>query len=584
MGATADDPGPSAPAVGSPAAAPRGRSWSRAALLGAALAGAALACLALTAAVPGSLDDAFVVLVDARHLATEGGYRIDVDGRPVDGSTSPLDVLQKAALIAAGVPDALAAAGWLGLLWLAVAAGAAGALALGLARRGERQATAERGTGRGGALAPWALVAAAALAPGVVEGTAYVLETPLFAAVWCALLATVAGGRARPAFALAAALPLVRPEGFVLGPAAWLLAARASGRSAAGVAGGSVALAVVLGAQLALHVACFGSPWPNSYYAKRSDSRVHELLDGLAYCAELLVSWPGLALGTALLVALWARRERANSSTSAAQAVERVAAARASRDLALLGLAAFAVVSASGGDAYRGARLLAPVTLALWLAAAAALPLTRGFGRALLVGAAGASAVIGLAPAFRAPVVAVRGIANGPVGLAEFAPDATFVAKVERALADAPEGPARALAHRHAQRFAWFAHGLRLRDLTGLTDREIARLPAPGPVRFGRDALDFAAELGVGAIHLDHRLWHPRGWWPEDVARGLSAAGLGGQFLGPPLPGPATVARLAERYVLATLEDAWGPGRHVNLLVRRDLSAGFRAAGFAVGE
>jgi hypothetical protein len=67
-------------------------------------------------------------------------------------------------------------------------------------------------------------------------------------------------------------------------------------------------------------------------------------------------------------------------------------------------------------------------------------------------------------------------------------------------------------------------------------------------------------------------------------ATGLSATGPGELFLGPPLPDPATIARLAERYVLATLEDAWGAGRHVNLLVRRDLAADFRSAGFAVGD
>ena len=174
-----------------------------------------------------------------------------------------------------------------------------------------------------------------------------------------------------------------------------------------------------------------------------------------------------------------------------------------------------------------------------------------------------------------------------------FGPDRAFVERVAQAL-DGVESPAdphgSTLAQRHGQRFAWFAQTssieggaaarLVILDLTGLTDSDVAHTPVEGPVRFGRNALELALTRRVGALHLDHAPWRANSWVGLETGVALSDENLAERFLGAPHPGPQLAARLSESYICATLRDAWGPGRHINLLVRRDLEARFRAAGF----
>ncbi|MEZ6017396.1 MAG: hypothetical protein R3F49_19945 [Planctomycetota bacterium] len=556
--------------------------------------------VALVGARPGSLDDAFVVLVSARSLASRGYFGWVESGGDA-GCTSLLDVLQKAFVV--GATDPLAASGWLGLAWLALAAGLAGALSWWLSA-GVAPTMPLRA--RWHAAPRLALALAAALTPGLVEGTAYFLETPLFGALWAVSLGAAAAARPRVAFGLALLLPLARPEGHVLGPAAWLAAAFVAGRSPQRIARGAVAVVLAQALLLGARAALLGSLFPSSYYAKSSDTLWFEVRDGLDYVAAFGATPAGVALGLAVALglssALWSSAGRTAGPTAPepASSVARgatVGTCRPRRPLALaaLGLVALVVVVGSGGDGYLGARLLMPATLALWCAVAAAVPLTRtaahgGVELGVLGLAALASALLALWVPLVTPLDSVRALVAGPTGLAAFAPDRGVTRALEDALGPAsapratpPDPMARVLAHRHAQRFAWFAPHLELLDLTGLTDPEVARLPAPGPVRFGRDALELALECGVGALHLDHQLWRPRAWWSEPAVEALSDPSVADAFLGRPLMSRALAQRFAASYVLATLEDAWGRGRHVNVLVRRDLAPNFRRAGFTVG-
>ena len=155
----------------------------------------------------------------------------------------------------------------------------------------------------------------------------------------------------------------------------------------------------------------------------------------------------------------------------------------------------------------------------------------------------------------------------------------------ERALAERlvdvlPEGT---LAHRHLQSAAYFAPSLSVLDLTGINHREIAHRPEPGPVRFGRDALDVALAEDVELIHLHHLpvVEAPAAQYSLDEL--LARPDLGRLLLGNPLPTGELAAGLASRYRTASLE-VCGPGTWFNCLVRADLAEPLRRAGFFVGD
>ncbi|MEO0660625.1 MAG: hypothetical protein AAFZ87_03720, partial [Planctomycetota bacterium] len=147
------------------------------------------------------------------------------------------------------------------------------------------------------------------------------------------------------------------------------------------------------------------------------------------------------------------------------------------------------------------------------------------------------------------------------------------------ALARALDGET--VAHRHAQRLRWFEPSLSILDLTGLTDAEIARLPHPGPNRFGRDALGLALERRVGALHLD-----------VPFAPSVPATAAWAQRSGPngapggPLelllgPGAVGAAELSEAgYAAASFP--LSSARWFNVFVRADLVERFERAGFSV--
>ncbi|MDP1747645.1 MAG: hypothetical protein Q8L90_18875, partial [Bacteroidota bacterium] len=163
--------------------------------------------------LPSMVDDAYVSLRYARHLALGNGLVYNAGQPPVEGYTNLLWVLWMAPGTVLPIHPSTWATGW-GLFFGAVALVNATGLASVLCGRGS----------------PWALLPAAILAALPVFGIAATngLETALYIALLLgAAWATVAGTRPGLAGVLCGLLYLVRPEGLVAGGAlAAVLAAR----------------------------------------------------------------------------------------------------------------------------------------------------------------------------------------------------------------------------------------------------------------------------------------------------------------------------------------------------------------------
>ena len=519
-----------------------------------ALAGVvALAAIGLLALAPpaGSLDDVFVVLTEAR-AAFEPGAASAGPSAPVESCTSPADVLLKTMLLAASDGhDPLRAAGWLALLEVLIFVG----LSVGLVARWVPDMRLR-------AVCAVGLVGS----PGFLESASYRLEGPLFALVWMLVVAAAMDRAPRRAIAGGAALAWVRPEGMLLGLAATWLALGASGKGAIRwrLAGSALVLVPV-----SLYRWLRFQDWvPNTYRAKRSDDLLQEWMDGSVYVADLLLSPGGLALVLlALLVGRRAKEERAGGADGGFWPCTTA-----------LGLAGFAlaVVVASGGDSYSGARLALPIGIPLWLGFARA---GSGQGRRWMAGVVAVAlqmlSLVGLGSTGAPVLERLEGAVAGPAGLEVFHPEVRALEAAEEALGG------EVLAHRHLQRVRWFCPEVRVLDLTGLTDREVARTPAPGQVKFGRDAVQLALERRVGALHLDPVGVRPAPLSSADLVPSLSDPRVASRYAGPPFLSRELAEDLDAAYLGASYPV---PGGHVNLLVRRDLAARFERAGFVLGS
>lgn len=509
------------------------------------------ACVLALAPPAGSLDDAFVVLADARAALGEPSAG-SIGGAPVESSTSPLDLLLKMALLASwpGV-DPLRGAGWLSLVELAAFAG----VSVGVLRR--------LGVSRGALI-----IGALGLltAPGLVESASFRLEGPLFGLVWLLAVSAALAEEPRRALAWGALLAWIRPEGIVLGAAAACLAIPASrGRRVAL----RIACVVLVAAPVTLfRLVTYGSWAPNTYFAKRSDSVTQEWMDGSVYLAELLASPGGVALVALGVWTAWAGRRSMASSSGDSGCRQPVAL--------WLAVTALVVLVASGGDSYAGARLAAPVGIPIWLGFATCQGGPRPW--AMVLGASACalqliSAVGGLSGLAPSSLARLGGALGGPVGMEVFDSEVAALQSAERAL------DGEVLAHRHLQRLRWFCPEVAVLDLTGLTDPEVARLPAPGQVKFGRDAVAEALGRRVGALHLD-----PVGIRAVPLAGSPLVAALADpetavHFGGPPFLSSSLARELASHYTAASYPV---PGGFVNLIVREDLAPRFAAQGFTV--
>ncbi len=316
------------------------------------------------------MDDANIFMAYAESLASGQGFAYNAGGEPQEGFTSLLYTLLMAAIWAlASEPE-----GALLLLNVLLAAAAVGLAA----RTVMRVASDGPGAGAlGVVVVVWAFAS-----PAFATWTSVALmDGALWCLAWCALAAlctvevsAVAGSSARLAAGvlLAAALPAVRPEGMAVAaalPASFLLGARlrgANGSRALGAAlPSALAWAAALAGLTAWRLLVFGQPLPNTYYAKVSPDRVHNLVEGVAYLYDFLAAHPlaGLAAGAALagvvLNLAFALGVVNGSGSAAAGAGERARAV--SLTLSVLVLGGLAVPVLTGGDHFGQFRFYQPL-------------------------------------------------------------------------------------------------------------------------------------------------------------------------------------------------------------------------------
>ena len=319
------------------------------------LCGCALVALALwrfAVPEPGeNLDDAFILLVYAKHLAQGGPLYYNLAQGRLDGFTSPLDLFIKALVIRLFPGDPVLDI-WVVSLgyYLAVVVSL-----FGLAGRAARRC------GRAVGGVPLLVAAIGASSQSLAAGSQFLLETPLYTllGVWAGYYFLVdSPPRSWPALlafaGLLAALPLARPEGLVVAAAClfgfFIIQRRRLGWLR--LCAPAVGFALAVGAYYVWRLRYFGFWAPNTYYAKTSASRLNELKDGLRYLWSYTFS-------SGLPVMLWLFLSPALlPRLPTAELRQRYGA------LCAVMLAALLAVIYGGGDCYPGGRFLAlPVTL-----------------------------------------------------------------------------------------------------------------------------------------------------------------------------------------------------------------------------
>ncbi|MEZ4338119.1 MAG: hypothetical protein R3B82_15980 [Sandaracinaceae bacterium] len=513
----------------------------------AALFAVALANLAGEA--PESTDDAFIVMVYARHLLADGSLYWNAADGPVEGFTSPLQLLVTAGL-----------AGILGDVVLACFAGAVAAL---LGAVAMASALAWHALRHASARTRWLGAAGAGLllatSPDLAHASSFLLETPLFVLTVLGALAIAdrppASRTPRLAGALSAvlaALVLVRPEGAPLAlivAAAWTWGADARSRFVPlAITGG------VLVAQLVFRLAVFGVPLPNTFYAKSSASRLHELADGWRYLTDAADRPAVLALGLAV-VAGWLPLALPGERSE-----------QRARHLALWAatVVSVVVVVLGGGDCYPGTRFLV-VPIVLGLATLGAAAAREGAVRFVALGALGALLLFQLSGLASGWETRRERLAEWPPDRHAFPCDEEPVRRIEEAW------PGASVAQSDFQCYKLFSDRTHVQDLHGLNDPVLAHEPFPGPVLHGK-----YSHAGAARNERDIWIWgymyrRPRPMSDVPLAALLSDPAEIEYFSGYPasyLPDEATRARMRARWRTASVESC---GTQFNFLVRRSL-------------
>ncbi len=508
-------------------------------------------------------DDAFITLVYARHLATAGTFYWNRADGAVDGFTSLLDVLLKAAALRWVSRDGMAVAWWLEAAWQVVTVLLPFAAVLAWRRRRDAWVVATLAG------------LAAASSPALAFGGAFLLETTLFVAVVtaAAAVALLCPPRRPPAVAgwclLLVGVVLARPEGLVLAAGlvvAWgiRLPRPRPRRTIVAVAAATAGFVVLY---MAWRLAEFGTWAPNTYYAKTSDRRWWEVRDGLAYLLDYGRAHPGPAWAAVVAAVLLA----------AGLGVARwwpPGGRRRTASYLALGLAMVVMVIWAGGDCYGNGRFLAlPSVLLVWALAMATLD-ARGALR--LAATAGLVALI-VAQALpgEAHLSLRESLASSaPVDDARFACDARAVHLVD----DVLDGGA--VAESDYQRYKYFADRARVWDLHGLNQSRFAHLPWAAPVRFGKFRLASGLEADAPVWFYGHQAWTRRQPLAAlSVRRLLGDPAIWPHFVAVPAS-PKEAAAMAARYRTASWPLC---GRYLNFLARADWAARFERRGVLVG-
>jgi len=427
-----------------------------------ALATLAIAACSRLAMLVGSrwidmnFDDAFIVLVYGRHLNETGSFFWNVQDGALDGFTSILDVLVKAAVLR--LWDDPVHGSWLVTGAFHFACGVMATILM------VRLAPPRRWR-------DWIAVAlgacAAVSAVGLMDAAAFLLEGPMFVA---AVLSSLLLLRTRRPLAFSASLVVMflsRPEGMALAALLlffWLRDREGEASTMRWLPVGIVPAAILT--YEVWHLRTFGYWAPNTYYAKASASRWNEILDGLQYTEKYVVTAPGALTILAGLAVL--------------------ATAPETKRLGILLAAAFGIVIVSGGDGYRCSRFFALASVLAPIAYAATV-LTSTSRRAQIAGVVALSLLC---------LVNTNTIINRFPGAAIRRPSlADYYCDIEVARRLRVDFPGATLAQTDFQKLKFFSDETRVIDLTGLNNRHVAHEAIADHVVWGKHDLEYGAEL-----------------------------------------------------------------------------------------
>ena len=527
----------------------------------AALAVALAAFVRFIETSAGNIDDAFILLVYAKHFVQHGSFYYNVSDGPIDGFTSPLDLLLKSAAIAIAPRDPIFVCWLVTLLCHIGVALAAFFIAKKIAARHQSGSPLLIATITG-------LIVATN--QGLADGSAFLLETPL-----TCLLAIVAIGwlllepprKPLPAIGyglLLAALTLARPEGLVLSV---LLLALLIARTKQPIP--AIVFGLLMWAYYSWRLLYFHYLAPNTYYAKTSAHRINEIKDGLHYVWQFVLSPGAPGLVWLVLAPLAALSRRLSSGARADYAA-----------VGLLAWAALGTVIWAGGDCYGGGRFLAlPLCISLLLIpmlfSTEWRPLARVAGGLLLFVQIAVMIAVPIYLAIAAPNDLKKHWAeNVPVRAQSFACDQEVAGKLQALVGGG------IVAQTDDQRLKYFADALYVRDLTGLNDRAIAHRSVEGQVLWGKLDLLEAAEQQPAAIVLGHHVYvHSTALASHSLRAAFENAEWSNDYFGYRIA-PIYIDALTARYRSASLPACGG---WFNFLLRNDLVDRYRAAGILVG-
>ena len=524
----------------------------------------ALACVVTTAGMPVITDDAFIVLVYARHLID--GRGLVWNDQPVEGFTSFLDLLVKS-IGTALVDDPVQMAF---VVTLAFQIGC-GVLVMFL--------TLKLTEGSGRVRVAWAAFAGLAIATSqaLAYGSGFLLETPMF--VLLGLLLATLLLRSQPgnghlvAFGLSSAgLALTRPEGVVIGLVA-LLAFACLHKQTVSAKRRLIPFglfASLVGALLVFRRLYFGYWAPNTYYAKSSSSRWTEIQDGVLYLVQGSDSIYGIVL-IGLSVFGWLGLARGRWVNLGAR--------RVACGCALLAATSVLTIILGGGDSYADTRFLAlPFTLSIVLVVVCIAGLD-GVRRAVAINVLAALTLFQCFGVYERFEEGAKRINGWPHDLGYYHCDRLFSQWLLNTVPDLE------VAQSDFQRLKFFAEPLRVVDLRGLNDETIAHRELHDKVRWGKFDNDLAVELNPPVWIFGRRPYAKEAMATHTLTELLTERELVDRFTNWPhmrLPifSPAGL-RMIENYVPVSVKVCQG---YYNVLVRRDVAPRFSKSGALVGE
>jgi hypothetical protein len=427
-------------------------------------------------------DDGFIYFRYVANLVAGHGAVWNVGEHPVEGYSSPLWLGLLA--IGAGVgADVILWSRWLGILSAALALVGVGVLA--------------RRLGAGPLVAGLAMLAAS-LIRGLYFWAPVGLETPLDTAllVWaCVFLANPRPSRAW--MAPIALLGIARPEGPFLVVLGLIAAMIARGRQAVTWREVAIVLAPALGWQV-FRLAYYGSPLPNTYYAKATGALPRQLRLGIRYGG-----WAAAPL--LLTMVSWAP-----------QPSNRPALA-----ICLLIGSQLAITVGGGGDWMSNHRLLLPVLLPL-VGCAGGLVTTANGVRGAIVGAA--ATILTLLPVLTPPDTIVAAFRGETLPLSGWQEGGLVPTSQTAATWIGRHYPDQTvIAVNHAGVAPYGLMGFTAIDMTGLNDAHIAH-EVPGGLHQKFDP-DYVLARRPRLILLNSNvepgqdgIWYHRGYWEGETA------------------------------------------------------------------